>query len=168
MRYKKFGQVFILCFERGEEVLTAFRNFLKEQNVRAGFFTGLGAVNKAEVGLYDVENKQYVTKSFHGDYEVASLVGNVSIMNDEIIVHSHVVISDKDMNAFGGASEQGFGLGHSGDPSDGSWQRAGKKKGCGAGAEPAGRVKEFWVVISLCSIRLLRFYFTFFINVFLE
>ena len=52
--------------------------------------------------MFETKTKQYHSKEFTGDFEITSLVGNISTMNQEIYLHLHVNLCDKDYNCYGG------------------------------------------------------------------
>ena len=43
-----------------------------------------------------------IKKLFKNDYELTSLMGNISIKNDIPFVHNHITFSDKKYNSIGG------------------------------------------------------------------
>ncbi|MBM3257163.1 MAG: DNA-binding protein [Candidatus Liptonbacteria bacterium] len=88
--------IFILRFDRGEEILTGLVSFARNLNIRAGTFEGLGAAEKVTLSFYDFEKKMYFDKEFR-EVEIASLTGNVGILKGEIAVHAHGVFSGKDL-----------------------------------------------------------------------
>ena len=49
-----------------------------------------------------VINKEYVKKTIYGEFELTSLVGNVTLKDDNLFVHSHITFSDINFNAYGG------------------------------------------------------------------
>lgn len=71
----------------------------------AGWFTGLGAVQDATVWFYDQDDTEYRPVSFDESLEVASCVGNVSLLEGERFAHTHVVLTRPDGTAVGGHLE---------------------------------------------------------------
>ena len=102
MNYKKFNSKFIIKIDKGEEIVESFKKICKENNIKLGTIRGIGATNKAEVGLFETKTKKYHKKLFKGDHEIASLSGNISTMKNEIYLHIHVVLGDKEHNAYAG------------------------------------------------------------------
>lgn len=92
----------IVTVRRGEEVLRSLLIYLKENNIRAGHFTGLGAAESLEIAFYNLETKEYEKKKTNFDVEILSLVGNVSLIEGEPIIHAHGVFGKRDFSAFGG------------------------------------------------------------------
>ena len=102
MRYKRFGNKIMMRLDEGEEVVETLKRFCKNMGIRLGLITGIGAVNKATIGFFDVENNEYHTKELVGNFEVAPLYGNISTMNDEVYLHIHVNLCDSEHKSFGG------------------------------------------------------------------
>ncbi|HLR34822.1 MAG TPA: PPC domain-containing DNA-binding protein [Tissierellales bacterium] len=102
MDYKKFGNKYILRLEQGEEVVTKLKEFCKEQNIKLGWIKGIGAVNKIKIGIFKVDEKVYYTKELRGDYEITSLLGNISTMDGEVYLHLHINLSDDEYKTYGG------------------------------------------------------------------
>jgi len=102
MTHKQFGEKYIIRMEKGEELIAALKNFCFENKIKLGVISGLGAADKITLGLFKTDTKKYLPKEFLGDYELASVLGNISQMNGEVYLHLHAVISDENCQAFGG------------------------------------------------------------------
>jgi hypothetical protein len=74
--------------------------------VSAGSFTGVGRVEKANVGFLG-GNGKYMTISFGGPLEVTSCVGNVSMKQGVPFIHAHISLADKQGKGYGGHLMQG-------------------------------------------------------------
>lgn len=105
---KQFNNTYYLRIDRGEEIIGSIKDFCTLNKITAGHISGIGSVSRAELGLFDVEEKQYIKTEFQGIYEIASLSGNISSMNNETYLHIHAVLSDSKCNAFGGHFAMGI------------------------------------------------------------
>ena len=95
----------IICrIDKDEEIISSLKEVIKKNNVYGGFFTGIGAVKDVVLSYYDLNSRSYIDKRFEGDYEIVSLMGNISYVyaSDEIVVHSHMAISDSNCVVYGG------------------------------------------------------------------
>lgn len=88
-------------FETGDDILERINDLVRQQQVSAGSFTALGAVEKATVG-YFTGNGNYSNISLQGPLEILSCVGNVSLKEGAPFVHAHITLADKEGRAYGG------------------------------------------------------------------
>ncbi len=86
MRFRKFDDRLVIRLEKGEEVLPSLLVLLAEQGITLGNFTALGALSRVVLGHYSLQSKQYTYKTIEGELEVASMVGNVAMMNGKPII----------------------------------------------------------------------------------
>ena len=102
MQFKEYGTTYFVYLEKGESVVDILTNFCKEQNILNGYISGIGAVNKIELGSYDSVSKEYIKKSFKEDHELITYQGNVMLLDDEPFIHAHITIGNHNMEIFGG------------------------------------------------------------------
>lgn len=107
MQYRKTETGYILRLLHGEALPETILAFAKEKGVRGATFTILGAVVDPELGFYHLETRAYSWKRFSGDFEIASGVGNIALVDDEPFLHLHVAISDEEFRAYGGHLKNG-------------------------------------------------------------
>ena len=96
------GKVYLLRFDRGEEVMMHLLNWARERRLEGAFLSGLGAIENPHLGYFDAEKKGYIDKEFEGEFEIASLTGNLAWDDDDPIAHIHVTIAGPNFLAFGG------------------------------------------------------------------
>jgi len=102
MEFRKFRDKYVLRMEKGEEIVSTLKNFCEENKIELAKVSGIGAVNKAVIGLFETTNKEYYSKELLGDHEITSLSGNISTMNGEVYLHLHINLADKEYNTKGG------------------------------------------------------------------
>lgn len=102
MEYKRFEDTIILRLDPGDDIIESIKNLISKENIKLGYLMGLGAVNKAEIGLYSLEEKKYYSNIYEGDFEISNLHGNISTMDGEHYLHCHILISDINQKTFGG------------------------------------------------------------------
>ena len=93
---------FVVVFDKGNEVMTGLLEIVKQHNLDAAHFTGLGAFSDATLGYFQRERKDYKKISLNEQVEVLSLVGNIALGAGEPKVHAHVVLGRSDGTAYGG------------------------------------------------------------------
>lgn len=93
----------MLILKRGEEVVGSVTKFLRENGIKGGLISAVGAIEDIELGLYDFGKQEYKKRKFDdAEYELVSLSGNVSLKDDDIFAHIHASISNDKMELFGG------------------------------------------------------------------
>ncbi|HIH42358.1 TPA: DNA-binding protein [Candidatus Woesearchaeota archaeon] len=103
MRFKELEKNrYFIMLEKGEEIIEQLTKFIETNKITAGFFTAIGAIEKAELGYFFQKKKQYHGKAFEKEMEVVSLNGNISSMDNKPYVHAHAVLSDENMQTYGG------------------------------------------------------------------
>ncbi len=102
MKYKKISNGFFLRFISGENVLKELTDFLEKEKIFSGTIKGIGALQEAELGFFSSEKNGYETKSFEGDLEVISFLGNISLKEGKPFFHVHVSLGKKDFSVIGG------------------------------------------------------------------
>jgi hypothetical protein len=92
----------ILRLKKGDELISGIISFCKINNIQSAWFTGLGAAQSAQLGLYNLDTKEYTKKEIQGPLEFANITGNISLKDNNVIVHCHATLSNKEMVAFAG------------------------------------------------------------------
>lgn len=93
---------YVARFETGADWREEIEDLARAEDVEAGWFTALGAVQDADVWFYDQEETEYRSVTFDEPLEVAACVGNVSWLEGERFAHTHAVCSREDGTAFAG------------------------------------------------------------------
>ena len=102
MNYKRFDNKVIICIDKGEEVVEQLKTICKKLDIKLGLIMGIGATDKVTINLLNTKTKKYQSKEFTGDHEIANLVGNITMMNNEVYLHLHVTICNIEHKAVGG------------------------------------------------------------------
>ena len=102
MFFQETKNGYIVRLEKGEEIITALSEFADKQKIKGGFVYGIGTVNNLTLGYYDTEKKDYLKKTFQADFELASLMGNISLLKGSPLVHAHIVVSDSNFGTLAG------------------------------------------------------------------
>lgn len=105
---KKIDGALYIRIDKGEEIVSKIKDACENHRIKSGLISGLGSVTKAELGLYDLENKEYLKKEFQGIYEIASMNGNISRMDGKPYLHIHAVLSDSECRTYGGHFAMGI------------------------------------------------------------
>ncbi|HUX98251.1 MAG TPA: PPC domain-containing DNA-binding protein [Candidatus Deferrimicrobium sp.] len=95
-------RMFIIKLEPKDDILESLTLAAKENSIKNGFFTAIGAIDHAKIGYYQLDQKTYKPITLDGDFEVVSCIGNITLKDNSPLIHAHLVIADKDGHAFGG------------------------------------------------------------------
>ncbi len=102
MEYARFDNTIVARIDRGEEILEQLKAIALAENVHLAHISALGAVGDFTVGVFNTAEKQYHANRFTGDWEIVSLVGNISRMNGEYYAHLHMSAGGTDGSVVGG------------------------------------------------------------------
>ena len=104
MRSRKVGANHVLVFVKGEEVVQMLLDYCARERVPMAWVQGVGSVKHAQIGYYDETSKEYVFKLEPGPFEVASMQGNITVVDGAPFGHIHAVLSriDDSISCIGG------------------------------------------------------------------
>ena len=102
MDYKRCNDCIAVRIDRGEEILENLKTVCLKENVKCAHIQGLGAASEVILGVFKPEEKKYYSSTFVGDYEITTIVGNISSKDGEYYSHVHITIADEKGCAFGG------------------------------------------------------------------
>ena len=102
MIFRKENETIYFSIQEGDYVNKTFEEFARQHNIGCAWINGIGAFENPEIGFYSKENKKYLRRQFKGEYELVSLIGNISIKDKDVFSHTHVTFSDDKFRVFGG------------------------------------------------------------------
>lgn len=104
---KNTGRVIVVRLEPGEDILKSIEKIVAENRLLSGHLSLIGAVSKVHLGYFDLEESSYKDFIVDEDLEIAACVGNISRLNEEYVVHAHVVASDETGKCYAGHLMEG-------------------------------------------------------------
>lgn len=76
---------------------------LKYHKVKnGGIILGIGALKDPIIAFYNPKKKKYIQKKFKGQFEMTSLIGNVTFFKGKPLLHLHVNLSNSKFQTFSG------------------------------------------------------------------
>ena len=87
---------------KGDEVMRELGRIAREQKIEAASITGIGAFERAVLGYFDWETKEYKRNPVEEQVEVLSLIGDVAVSDGEPTLHLHTVLGKSDGSTVGG------------------------------------------------------------------
>ncbi|WEX73821.1 DNA-binding protein [Sinorhizobium numidicum] len=96
-------KIFLLVLDPGEEAFTAISDFASANHISAASLIAIGAFEKAVVGWYDFDKRDYRRIPVEEQCEVLSLIGDIASGEDgKASLHAHVVLGLSDGTTRGG------------------------------------------------------------------
>ncbi len=95
-------KIFVLIFDKGEEVVGGLTSFAKDQNLKATHFTAIGAFEDAMLGYFEKDRKDYKRIPLNEQVEVLVLAGDIAMKDGQPQVHAHAVLGRSDGTTRGG------------------------------------------------------------------
>ncbi|MDD7304974.1 MAG: DUF296 domain-containing protein [Peptoniphilaceae bacterium] len=102
MIYKRFANKIVIRLLKGDKLVESLHEVFDKEDIKAGSITGLGAVNKLDIGFFNPSTKSYKPIIFEENMEVTNLVGNVSRKDGEVYTHLHIVCGREDASTVSG------------------------------------------------------------------
>jgi uncharacterized protein len=96
-------RTFVLVLDPGDEAFAAISEFAGRENLRGASLTALGAFERAKLGWFDMDKKQYRHIEVDQQCELLSAVGDIAEGDDgSASLHLHVVLGLSDGSTKGG------------------------------------------------------------------
>ena len=92
----------LLSLSRGESVNESITGFCAERQIPHAVVSGIGAIDDAVIGAYDLERREYLRRELDGAWEVLSLNGNFGWADGSPVLHVHATLGDMECNVVGG------------------------------------------------------------------
>lgn len=102
MDYRRFDSTIVVRLDKGDEIITSLEHICTKEQIKLGVVSGIGAVDKATIGIFDTVDKSYYSGDYTGDYEIVSLTGNISTMKEKPYLHLHIAIGNNKNNEIHG------------------------------------------------------------------
>lgn len=95
--------MFVLMFEKGEEVVTGLENFAKKNKVVGGQITAIGGLSDVVMTWFDWKRKKYKKAAeIRQQVQVLSLTGDIAYEKGHPRVHCQIVVGKPDGSTYGG------------------------------------------------------------------
>ena len=91
-----------LALETGEEAMGGIGGFVRQHRIEAASITAIGAFERAVLGYFDWQTKQYRKIRVDQQVEVLSLLGDVAVADNGPSLHLHAVLGRSDGSVVGG------------------------------------------------------------------
>jgi uncharacterized protein len=95
-------KIFAVVLQYGDEVKDSLMRFAIAEHVEAASFTAIGAFERATVGYFDIQRKEYRPISIDEQVELLSCIGDFSLTDGKPQLHAHLVVGRSDGTTRGG------------------------------------------------------------------
>jgi len=95
-------RTYALVFAKGDEVLSGLTEFAGREKLTAGYFTAIGALQRARFGRFDRAQEACRNIQIMEQAELISLIGNVALINGSPRIHAHGSVGFRDGHMRGG------------------------------------------------------------------
>lgn len=102
MQFREMPSGYFIVLDRGEELMEELTRFATETGVRAASLQGIGAIRRLTLGYYDLAAQRYERASWEEEFEVASLTGNLAVVDGGPFPHVHGVFGRRDFSTLAG------------------------------------------------------------------
>ena len=106
MRWKLLDRgppaTYAVVLATGDEAMQSLQEFVREQKIDAAGLTAIGAFERAVIGYFDWDKKDYKRIPVDEQVEVLSLIGDVAEADGKPVLHIHAVLGKFDGSVVGG------------------------------------------------------------------
>ena len=102
MKFRMDKSRVFMTLAKGDNINKTFESFAEVKGIGCAWLNGIGALENPEIGYYSLEDKSYYRKTFKGEYELTSLIGNITLKEGKPFSHTHITFSDTEFRVFGG------------------------------------------------------------------
>lgn len=95
MKHIQFGDRYVIRLMKGEEIITALAEFAARHEIEAAVVSGIGAVENITLGYFDPVKRDYLREELPDSHEVASMNGNLSMLDGKPTLHIHATLADR-------------------------------------------------------------------------
>lgn len=102
MKERADGPVWILRLDPGDSIVRSLTAFAARKKIGGAAVSGIGSCRNPELGFFEMGKRDYRFRTLAGDFEIASLTGNVSLSEGKPFLHLHIVLGDAESQAWAG------------------------------------------------------------------
>ena len=102
MKFRMDNSRVFMTLAKGDFINQTFESFAESKGVGCAWLNGIGALENPEIGYYSIKDKKYHRKQFKGEFELTSLIGDITMKDGKPFAHTHITFSDTDYQVYGG------------------------------------------------------------------
>jgi len=93
---------YVIILAKGDEVMSGLTDFARQNKVTSASFTAIGAFSHATVAWFDDTRKEFRLIPIEQQVELVSMIGNIALVNDQPVDHTHVSVASSNGTVLGG------------------------------------------------------------------
>jgi uncharacterized protein len=93
---------YAIVLAKGDEAMSGLTDFARQNKVTSASFTAIGAFSHATVAWFDDSRKEFKLVPIREQVELVSMIGDIALVNDRPVVHTHVSVASSDGTVRGG------------------------------------------------------------------
>jgi len=93
---------YVIILAKGDEVMSGLTDFARQNKVTSASFTAIGAFSHATVAWFDDARKEFRQIPIQQQVELVSMIGDIALVSDQPVVHTHVSVASSDGTVRGG------------------------------------------------------------------
>lgn len=97
---RESAESFLVCLQPGDLVRQCLEQVCLDLEVRGASVSGIGGLCQVELGFW--RSPDYQRKKLEGNWEMLSLLGNITNYQGRPFAHLHVSLADQNLNVVGG------------------------------------------------------------------
>lgn len=98
----------ILSLKKGDKVVESLTKLVDEEGIDSGCMFALGALTEAELMIYDLKSKTYLSKKLSGSLEVGNFISVIAKDPENLAhIHPHITLCDENFNTYCGHLKEG-------------------------------------------------------------
>ncbi len=102
MDYRRIKDTVIARIDKDESISEQIQSIAEKENIKTAFVAGIGAAHHMKIGCYQTETKTFNQFVYDGDFEITSLIGNITSQNSNFYLHLHINATDENGKMYGG------------------------------------------------------------------
>ena len=102
MDYRRRNNNIMLRLDKGDDIVESILDVAKKENITLAEINGLGATDDFQIGVFNLETKEYDLHDFSGNHEITNLCGSITMMDDEQYHHLHITCANSNGDCVGG------------------------------------------------------------------
>ncbi|MFH1855269.1 MAG: PPC domain-containing DNA-binding protein [bacterium] len=93
----------IFALKNKDKVVEKLTKYVEKNNIKSGVLLALGALEQADLMIYNLKTKKYLSKHLEGPIEVTNFIAVIGKDPEgNCHIHPHITLCDKSFKSFGG------------------------------------------------------------------